>query len=47
MYAIRSYYAIAIAKDNASLLEQINAALAELTASGEIQAILDKYITAS
>ncbi len=40
-------YAIAIAKDNASLLEQINAALAELTASGEIQAILDKYITAS
>lgn len=40
-------YAIAIAKDNTSLLEQINAALAELTASGDIQAILDKYITAS
>jgi len=39
-------YAIAISKDNSSLLEQINAALAELTASGEIQAILDKYISA-
>ncbi len=40
-------YAISISKDNTSLLEQINAALAELTASGEIQAVLDKYITAS
>lgn len=44
-YAVEDY-AIAIAKGNTSLLEQINAALAELTESGEIQAILDKYISA-
>ena len=39
-------YAIAIAKDNTELLDQINAALAELTADGTIQGIIDKYIPA-
>ena len=39
-------YAIAIAKDNTELLEEINAAIAELEASGELQAIIDKYISA-
>ena len=45
-YALEDY-AIAIAKGNTELLDKINAALAELTESGEIQAILDKYISAS
>lgn len=40
-------YAIAISKQNTELLEKINAALAELTASGQLQAIIDKYIPAS
>lgn len=44
-YAVEDY-AIAIAKGNTSLLKQINAALAELTASGDIQTIIDKYISA-
>ncbi|MBQ4627040.1 MAG: amino acid ABC transporter substrate-binding protein [Clostridia bacterium] len=39
-------YAIAVAKDNAELLGKINGALAELTADGSIQAIVDKYIPA-
>lgn len=39
-------YAIAIAKDDTALLEEVNAAIAELEASGELQAIIDKYITA-
>ena len=39
-------YAIAVAKDNSELLGQINTALADLDASGELQAILDKYIKA-
>jgi polar amino acid transport system substrate-binding protein len=39
-------YAIAVAKGNTELLDKINAALAELTESGQIQAILDKYIKA-
>lgn len=39
-------YAIAIAKDNTELLDQINAALDELTADGTIQGIIDKYIPA-
>lgn len=39
-------YAICVSKDNSELLDQINAALDELIASGEVQAILDKYITA-
>ncbi len=40
-------YAIAVKKGNTELLNKINAALAELTASGEIQAIIDKYIKAN
>lgn len=39
-------YAIAIAKENTELLDQINAALAELTADGTIRGIIDKYIPA-
>ncbi len=39
-------YAAAISKDNEKLLEDVNAALAELKASGELQAIIDKYIVA-
>ncbi|MGI5850212.1 MAG: transporter substrate-binding domain-containing protein [Christensenellales bacterium] len=38
-------YAIALAK-NSPLLEKINAALAELEESGELKAVIDKYITA-
>ena len=33
-------------KENKDLLEAVNKALAELTADGTIQSILDKYITA-
>lgn len=39
-------YAVAIAKDNDALLEKVNGALAELKESGQLQAIIDKYITA-
>lgn len=39
-------YAIAVAKDNTELLEEINAAIAKLEESGELQAIIDKYIVA-
>ena len=39
-------YAIAIAKDNDELLEKINGALAELKESGDLDKIVDKYITA-
>ena len=39
-------YAIAMSKDNDELLEKINGALAELKESGELQEIIDKYITA-
>lgn len=39
-------YAIAIAKENEDLLEAVNNALAELTESGDIQKIIDKYIPA-
>ena len=38
-------YAICVNKDNTELLDKINKALAELTAEGKIQAIIDKYIT--
>ena len=37
-------YAIAINKQNTDLLNQINAALAELKADGTLQGIIDKYI---
>ena len=36
--------AIAIAKENTDLLEKVNKALAELTADGTLQSIVDKYI---
>lgn len=39
-------YAIAIAKDNEELLEQVNTAMEKLKADGTLQAIIDKYITA-
>ena len=39
-------YAIGLNKDNTALLDAVNAALAELTADGTVQAIVDKYITA-
>ena len=42
-YAVEEY-AIAIAKDNTELLEQINKALEELIADGTIDAIIAKYI---
>ncbi len=43
---ITEEYAICIGKDNTELLEKVDAALQELIASGEVQAILDKYIKA-
>ena len=39
-------YAIGMAKGNTALQSAINDALAELTADGTIQSIVDKYITA-
>lgn len=39
-------YAIAVKKGNTELLDQVNGALAELKESGELQAIIDKYISA-
>ncbi len=44
-YAFENY-AIAIAKEDEQLLADINKALAELTESGEIQKIINKYIPA-
>ena len=38
-------YAICVAKENTELLDKINKALKELTDAGEIQKIIDKYIT--
>lgn len=38
-------YAIAIKKGNAELVEQMNAAIQDLKESGELQKIVDKYIT--
>ena len=37
-------YAICVAKENTELLDQINAAIVELTADGTIDAIVAKYI---
>ena len=42
----REDYAIGMAKGNTALQSAINGALAELTADGTIQAVLDKYISA-
>lgn len=39
-------YAIGMNKNNPELLEAVNAAIAELTADGTIQSIIDKYIAA-
>ena len=39
-------YAIAIAKNNTELLEQVNASLAKLKESGKIGSIINKYISA-
>lgn len=39
-------YAIAIKKGNKELLNKVNEALGELKQSGQLQAIIDKYITA-
>lgn len=39
-------YAVAVNKDKPGLLDGINAALAEFTESGELKAIIDKYIKA-
>jgi polar amino acid transport system substrate-binding protein len=39
-------YAIAVNMENTELLDNINGALAELKESGELQAIIDKYISA-
>ena len=39
-------YAICVAKENTELLDKINKALAELTADGTVQSIIDKYIKA-
>lgn len=39
-------YAIGMNKDNTALLDAVNQALAELTADGTVQAIIDKYIAA-
>ena len=43
---ITEHYAIGMNKDNTALLDAVNAALAELTADGTVQAIVDKYISA-
>lgn len=43
---IEEEYAFALAKTDTDLLERINGALAEIKANGELQAIVDKYITA-
>ena len=40
-------YAIGMNKDNTALLDAVNAALAELTTDGTVQAIVDKYISAN
>ena len=40
------HYAIAVAKDNTELKDSINEALNELKESGELQEIVDKYISA-
>lgn len=39
-------YAIGMAKSNTALLDAVNGALAELTADGTVQSIIDKYIPA-
>ena len=43
-YAVEDY-AVCIAKENTELLNKVNAALAEITADGTAQKIVDKYIS--
>ena len=43
---VEEEYAIGLNKNNTALLEAVNNALAELTADGTIQSIIDKYISA-
>lgn len=43
-YAVEDY-AICIAKENTELLDKVNGALAEITADGTAQKIVDKYIS--
>ncbi len=43
---VEESYAIGLNKDNTALLDAVNTALAELTADGTVQAIIDKYIAA-
>ena len=43
---VEESYAIGLNKENTALLEAVNKALAELTADGTVQAIIDKYISA-
>ncbi len=43
-YALEDY-AIAVAKEDAALLDEINTALAAITANGTAQKIIDKYIS--
>ena len=43
---VEESYAIGMSKDNAALVEAVNGALAELTADGTVQSIIDKYISA-
>lgn len=38
-------YAIAISKDNEKLLEEVNKVIAEMKENGELQKIIDKYIS--
>lgn len=43
---VEESYAIGMNKENTDLLEAVNNALAELTADGTVQTIIDKYISA-
>lgn len=43
---VEESYAIGINKENTALVDAVNQALAELTADGTVQAIIDKYISA-
>lgn len=44
---VEEEYAIGVNKENTALLEAIDNALAELTADGTVQSIIDKYISAN
>ena len=44
---VEEQYAIGMNKDNTALQDAVNQALAELTADGTVQAIIDKYISAN